>query len=246
MPHRLVSDEAERWKQVARRIKKQHVLKQAGAKRLGSVYTVGPVAAAIYGAEVTGMPPSALTSIRRQRLVFDRKYIIGANVNEQWLLEPISSDPGLRPQMAPLMRYHREVWNAFLPFLAPQDNLNLKELVSAFQGAENLVQTKQIAQSGPIGQAIVAAKAVGWSFKDPFTILDASGDPMSMSEGSPEMLRQQYAVAHRAFWENLSTNALPINTGIATGSKTSQRKASALTLSAVPCGTRKANQQKHG
>ena len=162
--------------------------------------------------------------------------VVGANQFRPWLATPAGTFDAVSPRGM----------ECVLPFLAPQDNLNLKELVSAFQGAENLVQTKQIAQSGPIGQAIVAAKAVGWSFKDPFTILDASGDPMSMSEGSPEMLRQQYAVAHRAFWENLSTNALPINTGIATGSKTSQRKASALTLSAVPCGTRKANQQKHG
>ena len=140
--------------------------------------------------------------------MFAGHYIPGIKVEEQWLLQPKFADPGLRPQMAPLLRYHREIWGCFVPSVAPGDNLSIKCLVEAFRIAEEQVRHRRYASAGPIGHAIRAAHQVGWSFQNAFTLIDASGSPLSLSGGSPEMLRQTYTHAYRDYWEKSLTNRL--------------------------------------
>ena len=70
---------------------------------------MGTVPAGVYGAEVTGLPPKALTHVRATRLRLDGKFLRSALVEEQVVLEKPMYDPGIHAQMAPLHRYHREV-----------------------------------------------------------------------------------------------------------------------------------------
>ena len=111
---------SQRWLGLKSRVKKLWKLKNTGARRVGQVYTTGTVSAAIYGAEVTGLPAEAVRQIRVTRLRLDGKYITGACTNEQITLETAAFDPGMLPQMAPLIRYHKEVWLNQFPEYAPQ------------------------------------------------------------------------------------------------------------------------------
>ena len=119
---------------------------------------MGTVAAAIYGAEVTGLPAEAVRQIRAMRLRLDGKFITGACTNEQITLETPAFDPGMLPQMAPLIRYHKEVWLNQFPEYAPKDLLNVKELREAFVTAESHANLGAWGQGGPISLAIKAAK----------------------------------------------------------------------------------------
>ena len=99
------------------------------------------------------------------RLRLDGKYITGACTNEQQTLETPAFDPGMLPQMAPLIRYHKEVWLNQVPDYAPKDLLNVKELREAFETAKNHAILGAWDQGGPIALAIKAAKEVGWTLQ---------------------------------------------------------------------------------
>ena len=92
------------------------------------------------------MPKTTLTSMRVTRLKLDRMYTAGAHVGEQLLLQNKSYDPALRPQMAPLQRYHREVWIWQFPDLRPEDALNIKELNEAFNLAKKAFSNGKASQ----------------------------------------------------------------------------------------------------
>ena len=47
---------------------------------------------------------------------------------------------------------------------------------------------KGLAAASPIGQAFWAAGMVGWEFKNPFTIQDQRGHPISLVEDDPDLL----------------------------------------------------------
>merc|ERR1712194_261661 len=115
-------------------------------------------------------------------------------------------------------------WGCFVPEIAPKDNVDIKCLVQAFDIAAKRVRLRRYAQAGPIGLAIRAAEAVGWRFTNAFTLSDASGALMSLSGGSPEMLRQTYAHAHRDLWESNLANRLKKNISIFMVSLMSQKR----------------------
>ena len=181
---------SQRWLGSKSRVKKLWQLKNTGARRVGQVYTTGTVSAATYGADVTGLPTEAVRQIRAMRLRLDGKYITGACTNEQIALETAAFDPGILPHMAPLMRYHREVWLNQFGEYAPKDLLNVKELNEAFGTAVKHANLGAWDQGGPIALAIKAAKEVGWDFINAFTLKDAKGSVTSLWEGSPTQLKK--------------------------------------------------------
>ena len=65
--------------------------------------------------------------------------------------------------MAPLFRYHKEVWAAGDPQYATKDTLTVPELRQAYELAKNEPSGSN-EQAGPIGMAAAAANRVGWTF----------------------------------------------------------------------------------
>ena len=173
-----------RWLSHKKRVSRLQILHKAGAKRLGSVYTIGSVAAATYGAEVTGMPPGTLTTIRATRLKLDRMFVSGTHVDEQMLLQAPGYDPALRTQGAPLMRYHRELWCWRIDEMRPHDCLNPRELISAFDEAHKAVLAKGTHDGSPLVHAVKAAHQVGWVHKNATIILDQGGHEVDLWGGS--------------------------------------------------------------
>merc|ERR1712194_897455 len=119
---------AQRWQAVTNRVTKLQSYKVSGALRLGAIYATGPIAAIAYGAEVNGIPPAKLKAMRVQKLKLMGKYTQGVPIEQQYLLLPPSDDTVLAIQMAPLFRYHREVWAAGDPQYAVKDTLTVPEL----------------------------------------------------------------------------------------------------------------------
>ena len=76
----------------------------AGTMRLGSVYQVGAVVQATFGAELHGLSPLQATNLRYQKLALDGLLLPGVSVAEQCALLPPQYDPALRPSFAPLER----------------------------------------------------------------------------------------------------------------------------------------------
>ena len=104
----------------------------------------------------------------------------GAHAGEQMLLHHKNYDPAIRPQMAPLQRYHREVWIWQFPELRPEDALNIKELNEAFTMAERLFNEGKTNEGGTIGLALQSAAEVGWKFTKAFTIQDHEGEEIDL------------------------------------------------------------------
>ena len=110
--------------------------------------------------------------------------------------------------MAPLIRYHKEVWLNQFPNYAPKDLLNVKELSEAFEQARNHAILGAWDQGGPIALAIKAAKEVGWTFVNAFTLKDPNGGEIDLWSGSPTMLKQTYVQAWRAKHEEQISDRL--------------------------------------
>ena len=106
------------------------------------------------------------------------------------------------------MRYHREVWAAGEPKYATKDTLKVTELRRAFELAKSKSFKCSNEHAGPIGLAAAAADLVGWTFTNPFTIVDSANQTIDLWQGPPKQMQQAYASAHRAFHQAQLENAL--------------------------------------
>ena len=99
--------------------------------------------------------------MRVQKLKLMGKYTQGVPAEQQYLLLHPSDDTIFKIQMAPLMRYHKEVWAAGDPKYATEDNLLVTELRRAFELAKEKAFESSNECAGPIGMAMAAADMVG-------------------------------------------------------------------------------------
>jgi len=125
---------------VKNRVTKLQSYKVSGALRLGAIYATGPIAAIAYGAEVNAIPPAKLKSMRVQKLKLMGKYTQGVPVEQQYLLLPPSDDTVLTIQMAPLLRYHKEVWAAGDPPIRNQGHTHSPRTTAGIRVSQRRAQ----------------------------------------------------------------------------------------------------------
>ena len=124
----------------------------------------------------------------------NHRYVPGASLTAQYLLEPIRQDPGTGLEYAPLHRYAREVWYATATAQTrPTDCLTLAELTAAYRVAMNADCVSPLGRSRrattPVVAAIHAARLINWHFHGRCTLVNASGDSISPIAGSPALLK---------------------------------------------------------
>ena len=146
--------------------KKANKLKKILRKRAyGRVMQAGLLAGVMYGAEVTDYTQQEIEELRKEALRSERMHVPGVPNSVKWMLVGARKDPETRIRMAPILAYHREVWQLSIAkegWAQPDDGLTAREVVKFWTLVEQEIRGLQNAEEGPKGaQAAVQALAKG-------------------------------------------------------------------------------------
>ena len=140
---------------------------------------------------MAGLPDNTIRQVQAEKLRLDGLMIHGAAVNQQMALLPASYDPARKIRVAPLARYHREVWYLHNVALQPGDALGAGELRLAYEAGRREADKGDRQKGSPVAAAIRAARWAGWEFTGAHTLVLEDGHPFSMGEGTPACLGGQ-------------------------------------------------------
>ncbi len=197
--HGKKSTRADRLRKgLARRNKLRRLASAIGNRALG-VGTTGVVAAMVYGSEVNGLSDAEWLKVDRVAAAGLKPAARGRSLN---MLMALHRAPTWRAGVGPILQFVRAVWRATSKAgKGGGADLDLPELRRAMEAVDlgNLVDNpvgrdgcerrrrRWDRVRGPAGAVLLSADRLGWSFPEPFVIVDDVGVRRVVTEHSPAM-----------------------------------------------------------
>ena len=198
--------QAKRFGAVATRIGRYRRLARAAkAGQARKLFTAGLAPAAGWGAEVVGVAPSQLTTLRKWAAATARPTTAGRSLRAIMLT---SGDPTARASVAAACRWAKEVW------LAARREHRAAALgtLSSWWGAAIGAGGPKTWRSakGPLGTALMELRRITWSWPSPFKFRNELGQDLVLTQLS--WLRSAHYWWRQ--WPGNSRGSWPPNSGL--------------------------------
>ncbi len=177
-------------------------------KRAPQIFVTGLLSEAVYGAAVNGVSDAEAQHLRRMAA---RAFSPRARGRSLSVLSLLINVPTWKAEVAVLMHYARLVWEAALlgARLPARGELTLTQLSDIWHSADRASVFDKASGArrwaeakGPIASMILEIDRVGWTMEGPFTLVDADGERVHLTQVTPALLGK---MMHRAVIRQLET-----------------------------------------
>ena len=204
-----------RFAKVAARRHRLRTLAKSGGCAATKVARSGCRPAALYGAEVVGVPCSLLLSLRRTMAASTIPRAKGRSLDVTLQLSDLEVTK--EATAAPICRWAREVWQASM-LIAEQDGslskpksraLSSRKLVNLWYAARVDEIGRWGAVRGPIGAAKMSMERIDWKWSQPHIVETDDGTILNFALDSPALIQYQvHQSVTRSIQHRIAANTL--------------------------------------
>ena len=182
--HRFSGKRAQRYSLLRKRLARARRLKAAAGPGAAKIFFQGIRPATTYGAAVNGLSSAEQHKLRVALLSSRPPYARGSSLRAKLALY---GDPTLAAAIAPILAYHRELWQAVTCPL--EATMGLKELMQAWELTSCRSSPSWSTCTGPINACILSLHRLGWTMTGPLVMVDDWGRQVILIAHSPAMLQ---------------------------------------------------------
>ena len=154
-------------------------------RKARNLWCSGVLPAATYGVELAGISDSELLALRRS---FASTLKPSAGDRSLSILLLLERDPTWVAQVAPICRWHKELWHAHLS--SHPSVLSFRDLRSSWEWVFSKESPSWRCVSGPISAMRKSLERISWQMKDFATLIDDRGIDIPLLCLSPAVVRK--------------------------------------------------------